>query len=676
MKTVIAFFFLSLFIAAPFSVRARTVEYDLNIGYKTVNIAGKTVRAMAVNDTIPGPVLRFTEGDRAVIRVNNHLKEETSVHWHGILLPNQYDGVPYVTTMPILPGASHTFTFDLKHSGTYWYHSHTNLQEQVGVYGGIVIKAKKKRIRADHDMVVMFSDWTNENPLAVLRTLKRGDEWYGIKKNTAQSWDRVIKNHAIVGRLKQSLMRMPPMDPSDIAYDAFLANGRPILRLNGLKPGDTVRLRLINGAASTYFNVDYASGAMRVVSADGVDVVPAEAEILPMAVAETYDVIVTVPQQGAAQLRATAADGSGFASVILGAGKIKEAAAIPPPDPFAALRSGKKMTGMNPGGIRLPKKLHDMRPDPEGKKFTYAHLRALRSTRAPAGRPVREVVLNLTGNMNRYQWSINNIPLSEADKILIRRGEVVRFKLVNKTMMAHPMHLHGHFFRVINGQGDFSPLKHTVDVAPMATTVIEFVASEDKDWFFHCHILYHLMSGMARIVHYQGSEINPALAKTKKKSRTEIDDDHFFSWAELTAATQMNSGEIKSANNRNEFGLEWDSDWKDAWSVSPWYGRYLGRFLTVFIGGDLDEKEKLGVAGLRYTLPLYIKTELRVDDNGDFRLAAASEIQLMPRLFFSWNADTDDEWRYGLEWRLTKMFSITASHDSDYDAGAGIRMRF
>ncbi len=210
----------------------------------------------------------------------------------------------------------------------------------------------------------------------------------------------------------------------------------------------------------------------------------------------------------------------------------------------------------------------------------------------------------------------------------------------------------------------------------MATTTIEFLASEDKDWFFHCHILYHMMSGMARVVHYQGSVIDPALAEAREKSRFEIDDDHFFAWGEINAASHMNDGRLTASNTRNEFGVEWDSDWESAYDISPWYGRYVSRFLTVFIGGEFNEDEKLGVAGIRYVLPLYIETELRVDDNGDFRLAGAGEIQLLPRLSLAWTANTDDEWRYGLEWRISKTFSITASHDSDYDAGAGVRIRF
>ena len=669
---------------------ARVVEYTLTIDQTTVNFTGKDRQALAVNNQIPGPTLRFAEGDRAVIRVHNNLDEETSLHWHGILLPNQYDGVPYVTTMPILPGSDHTFTFDLKHSGTYWYHSHTNLQEQQGVYGSIVILPKKEKVRADHDIVLMLSDWTDENPAEVLRTLKRGSEWYGIKKGSAQSWDRVIAASAFTNRLKQAWQRMPPMDISDVYYDAFLINGRPAVELTTPRPGEKVRLRVINGGAASYFNVQFAAGPMTLISADGMDVEPLSVERLRIGIAETYDFLVTVPENGAYEFRATAQDGSGYASAYIGQGPKVAAPDLPRPDPFQMLTMDHSAMDMGKstehGGhsMMMPAQsghsMHSMGGHAAMQSQPlvmedYSQLRAIRSTKLPESNPTREVVLELTGNMDRYVWSFNNITLSEADKILIRRGENVRFKLINKTMMHHPMHLHGHFFRVLNGQGDHAPLKHTVDVAPMQTTVIEFLASEDKDWFFHCHILYHMVSGMARVVHYEGSFIDPALAAAQK-SGGEVSDSRFFFWGEASALSQMNEGELMLSNSRNALAIEWDNDWEENYEIEPSYQRYLSRFLSIYVGGDFDEDEDLGVIGLRYVLPLYLESELRVDSNGDFRLQVGSDLQLWPRLFFEWFVNTDEEWRYGLEWVISKQLSLVATHDSDYDAGVGLRLRF
>jgi len=446
LKGIMGILILTMLSLIPVVSWAEPVEYDLTVGYKTVNYTGKQRKAMAINGQIPGPTLSFTEGDRAIIRVHNEMDVETSIHWHGILLPNQYDGVPYITTMPILPGKTHTFTFDLRQTGTYWYHSHTNLQEQRGIYGAIVIHPKEPRVKVDQDIVLVLSDWTDENPYEVLRTLKRGSEWYSIKKGTAQSWDRVISHHAVKQRLKQSFKRMPPMDLSDVYYDRFLVNGRPSLELKDLRPGSRVRLRVINGSTATYFQLQYAGGPLTIFSADGQPVEPVIVDRVTIAVAEAYDFLLTVPEGGSYELRATAQDGSGFSSAYIGPGKKVAAPPMPRPDlfkMFSSTMSGMdhgKMDGMGKmdGGVKMAK---------PGKplNLTYGMLRATHSTRLPDSHPTREVRLELTGNMDRYIWSFNNKTLSEADKILIRKGENVRFVLVNKTMMHHPMHLHGHF---------------------------------------------------------------------------------------------------------------------------------------------------------------------------------------------------------------------------------------
>ena len=666
------------------SIEARTVEYDLTVAYKDVNFTGKTRKAMAINRQIPGPTLFFHEGDTAIIRVHNAMDVETSIHWHGILLPNQYDGVPYVTTMPILPGGSHTFTFKLRQTGTYWYHSHTNLQEQMGMYGAIVIYPKRPNVVVDKDLVLVLSDWTDENPYEVLRTLKRGSEWYSIKKGTAQSWNRVISHHAVKDRLRQSFMRMPPMDLSDVYYDRFLANGKPNFHFSELKPRQRIRLRVINGSTSTYFYLQFAGGPLTIISADGQPVKPVTVDRLLIAVAETYDFLITVPRGGAYELRATAHDGSGYCSTFIGSGKKISAPDIPKPDlfkMFSEIMGSMDHVDMDMGRHNMEKKI---KRESAARKaiqkgirlLSYSMLRSTHPTSLPPGHPVREIVLNLTGNMDRYVWSFNNKTLSEADKILIHKGENVRFVLVNKTMMHHPMHLHGHFFRVLNGQGPYAPLKHTVDVAPMKKTIIEFEANEDKDWFFHCHILYHLVAGMARIVHYEGSIIDPALAEAKKRSKDEMEDDDFFFWGHVSALTHMNEGSLLASNTRNGLHLDWDWDWHDAYEIEPAYIRYVNRFLQFYLGGDFSDEEDLAVLGLRYLLPFYVWSDLRLDHEGSLRLQLEGELQAFPRLFLHGFINTDSEWQYGIEYVISKRLSIVANHDSDYKAGVGIQLRF
>ncbi len=480
---------------------------------------------------------------------------------------------------------------------------------------------------------------------------------------------------------------MPPMDASDVYYDAFLLNGHRSIYFDELPPGETVRLRVINGSAATYFNLQYAEGPLKLISADGVDVEPVTVKKIPIAVAETYDFLLIVPHGVACEFRATAQDGSGFASAFIGKGNKIAAPDIPPPNPFdmsslmgmdhaSRTSSGHDAQAMHMGHHgAMPHQMGKMETDP----FSYSMLRAKESTRLPDECPLRKVVLELNGNMERYVWTFNNIPLSKADKILIRRGEKERVKLVNKTMMGHPMHLHGHFFRLLNGQGDFAPLKHTVDVPPMATTEFEFAANEDKDWFFHCHILYHMAGGMARVFHYEGSVIDSALEDAKKKSRIKMHDDDFFFWGDASVMSHMHEGELLLSNTWNGFGLEWDGDWHGEYEISPHYSRYVGPFLSFFAGAELskeDEKDEIGFVGMHYVLPFSIESELRFDTDDECRLQFGSEIQLLPRLFFEWMINTDSEWRYGMEWVVSKSLSLVGNIDSDYDAGIGLRLRF
>lgn len=334
-------------LSATSALWAKTVNYDLNLSAITVNYGGKERPAMAINGSIPGPTLRFTEGDDAVIRVKNDLNEDTSIHWHGILLPNDQDGVPHVNMAPITPGETREFRFRLRHGGTFWYHSHSGLQEQLGIYGGIVITPKGgERIQTDHDLVVVLSDWTNESPYDVLAQLRAGREWQQIKKGTAQSIVGAIQHNDLPNMVKRSMKRMPPMDFSDVAYDAFLANGKTAAEFPA-QPGETVRLRLINASAASYYRLDYAGGPMQIINADGTDVQPVATGRFLFAIAETYDLLVKVPNKGGAwELRATAQDGSGHSSLFIGQGERHAAPDVPKPNIYKTMAGMGDMGGM------------------------------------------------------------------------------------------------------------------------------------------------------------------------------------------------------------------------------------------------------------------------------------------------------------------------------------------
>lgn len=559
---------------------AATVEYNLTIAEKDVNFTGKPRTALAVNGTIPAPTLTFHEGDLAVIHVTNALKEEASIHWHGMLVPNRMDGVPFVTYPPIKPGETFDYRFPIRQHGTYWYHSHTRLQEQRGVYGALRILPRSGAVNGDIDRTVVLSDWTDESPNEVLRWLKRGSEWPALQRGSSQSVFGALRAGKFGDYWKRELLRMPPMDLSDVAYDRFLAQGEVEHEI-AAKPGQLVRVRIVDGSSSTFFHLQFAGGPLTIVSADGQDVVPVKKKRMLIAVAETYDVLVRPPGPGAYELRATAHDGSAWTSIWIGEGTRHPAPNVPQSNLYNAMGKLKpeNIFALTPGGtMGMPdrevdagkfdhpgvmggmmtmqemmgggmKMDHDMpmngkmemgddmkmsgmsmdaQPDDgknphDGKKhswdFTplgpdvssreplvmdgmgprpgppYKDLRSVKRTALSPDRPVRDVRLTLEGDMERYVWSINNKPIYASDSIKIHKGEAVRFIMINRSMMHHPMHLHGHFFRVINGQGAYSPLKHTVDVPPMQTTVIEFAAEEVGDWFFHCHLLSISIAG-------------------------------------------------------------------------------------------------------------------------------------------------------------------------------------
>ncbi|MCX6920833.1 MAG: multicopper oxidase domain-containing protein [Verrucomicrobia bacterium] len=554
--------------------QAKVVEYKLDISEKDLTPAGQTVRALAINGGIPGPTLHFKEGDVARITVTNGLADDTtSLHWHGVLVPNLEDGVPVVTTPIIAPGNSRTFEFLLRQHGTYWYHSHTGHQEQRGVYGAIVIEPKIPTIRADHDQVIVLGDWTNETPSEIQRTLLRGSDWYSFRKGTAQSLLGAYQADKLGEYLDREKALVPPMDLSDVAYDAFLMNGQRRLQLAG-RPGETTRLRIINAGAATYFYLDAAVGPLKIIAADGQNVVPFEQARLLIGPAETYDFLVKIPDEGSGELRATAQDGSGSVSAWLGQGTPKQATGPAKPNPYgmtAYLTSILDQLDPEPGATP-----HDRPLAP------YAKLRAAQPHAVHPNH--REVTLKLTGDMLRYQWTFDGVTPDEAEAIKVGRDETIRLRLVNNTMMHHPIHFHGHFFRLVNPDDQdpaTSPLKHTVDVPPMSVRTIEFTANEGAgDWLLHCHLLYHHTSGMMRVVRVTGEAgaepPHPAAMHPM---------DTAYAWGQAAFTTANYTGFITLQDGRNNWNINWDDGVKgsDGHEHELCYQRYLDTRLSLFL---------------------------------------------------------------------------------------------
>ncbi|GBF21607.1 copper resistance protein A precursor [Arenibacter sp. NBRC 103722] len=761
-------------------------EYNLTLEQKKMTLGGVTANGMTINGSIPGPTLEFNEGDLALINVTNKMDVETSVHWHGLILPNFYDGVPYLTTPPIEPGTTFQYRIPINQSGTYWYHSHTMLQEQNGVYGSIVIQPKEKTLDYDKDLVVVLSDWTNEKPMNVLRNLKRSNEWYQVKKGTAVPLSRTIKEAALGAQFKFWRDRMEGADIADIYYPAFLSNGKRVAEYPEFKAEEKVRLRFINASASTYYWMDFGGGNPMLVSSDGIDVQPVSKSRFLFGIAETYDVIVTIPE-GILEITATAQDGSGNTSIRLGSGKLYPATVIDRPDKVEMMKQMAKMDMkmgapamvgnqkkktpeflMQKYGMKMKMDIKDgqmkmndnMSMDEDSMKmqmdmkenkmnfnstmeikkdsmpmsqtetsskmkghmnhdmskmqkdtavfdystrktyFNYDFLKAKESTTYKADIPVNDIMLNLTGNMQRYVWSLNGVPLSETDKIKIKGGEVTRITLNNITMMHHPMHLHGHYFRVINENGERSPLKHTVNVPPMQKVVIEFYNEEYGDWFFHCHVLYHMMGGMARVFSYDTPRDERMAEFPVQKLIDET--DHYYSWGAARIGSNFNELFLMSSNIRNEFGLRAEFDYNQNAEIEVNYNRYLNDWLRVYAGvntetstpDSYDTFNTVGLVGVKYFTPYRFNVDVSMDHQLRPRIRLDRELLIFPRIFlegeyeyradFGWVNELDSnksyqgepQWLVGLSYILSRNFSIQGNYNNKYGWGGGLLARF
>ena len=742
------------------------MRYDLYVKDTTVNFSGKIKHAIAVNGQIPMPTLTFTEGDTAEIYVHNELNKETSLHWHGLFLPNRYDGVPNLTQMPIKPHTTHLYKFPIIQNGTHWYHSHSGLQEQIGMYGAMILKKKnndstfRKNIDDLPTLPIILSDWTDMNPNEVHRSLHNATDWFAIKKGTTQSYSEAIFSGNVKAKLTNEWKRMNAMDVSDVAYNKFLINGKNESELSQYKAGDKVRLRIANGGASTYFWLTYAGGKITVVGNDGNDVEPVEVDRLIIAVSETYDVIITIPENKSYQFLVTPEDRTASSSLWFGDGIKMPATPLPKLKYFEGMKmmnAMMKMNGdLNPasmGDMLMSNQTMDMNivmyPEITGKEkskhkkqknkmqnmnmqmdmnnnietqkdivtLDYSMLRSPnKSTLTNA--PTKTLSFILTGNMNRYVWSIDNKVVSESDKILIHKGENVRIIIYNNSMMRHPMHLHGHDFRLLNGQGDYAPLKNTVDIMPMETDTLEFNANVYGDWFFHCHILYHMMSGMGKVFTYENQPANPEIPNPKLAQRKLFADDrklHFMT--RIGIESNGSDGEAMFAGTRWKLAEMWHMGYhaEHGYESETMFGRYFGKqqWLFPYIGFDYHYKKEgapqknffdmehspknifgdetktmfgqtsnknnrhTGVMGIAYTLPMLIIADARIDLEGKFRFQLSREdIPITKRLRMNWMLNSDKEYALGFRYIATKYISASTHYDSDMGFGAGLTLTY
>lgn len=523
--------------AQPVSAGLPTLSGEairLRIARDTLLVDGKPARAVSINGTVPAPLLRLKQGQTLRLTVENALDEDTSLHWHGLIVPFQMDGVPGVSFPGIKPGTTFTYEFPIEQTGTYWYHSHSGLQEWMGVYGPIVIDpAGADPAPYDRDHVILLSDHSFTHPAKILRNLKLEPGYYNFQRQTLAGM-LAGKDQRLADRTEWGRMRMDPTDISDVtgAVLSYLVNGHgPKTNWTALfAPGERVKLRFINGSAMTAFNVRIPGLKLTVVAADGQDVRPVDVDEFQFSPGETYDVIVTPTEDRAFTIAAETVDRSGMALATL-APRPGMRAPVPPrrKRPVLTMKDmgmdmpGHDMSGMSmrdgsiapqvklgPGVDMINPMPMDRTGDPgigldaayvgpDHKVLVYKDLVALEAN--PDLRAAeREIEVHLTGAMDRYMWSMDGKTMSEAhEPIPMRAGERVRVTLINDTMMAHPIHLHGHFFDLVTGHGAHSPRKHTVNVLPGGKVSWD-VTAIGGDWAFHCHMFLHMLMGMMRVV--------------------------------------------------------------------------------------------------------------------------------------------------------------------------------
>lgn len=748
---------------------AEAATYRLDIERATVDITGKPLRKITLNGGIPGPVLRFVEGEEAVVTVVNHLDEPSSVHWHGLLLPGVMDGVPGLNGFPgIAPGATFVYRFPVRQSGTYWYHAHSKGQEQDGHYGALVIEPRAagsdRADRADRDYVVLLSDFHEEDSGEIMRNLKRSAEHYQNNRRTLGDFFRDAREagfgEAWRAAREWGRMRMMPTDLADVTGYSFLVNGRPPERhwTGVFAPGERVRLRFINASAMTFYDVRIPGLKMQVVAADGQNVEPVEVDEFRFGVAETYDVIVAPQEDRAYAIAAESIDRTGFALGAL-APRAGMRVSAPPPRPRALLTMADM--GMAHGGHAAHGAAHEAAPGgaehaaaghdaaahagmehaagghgaaahadmehaagghgasahadsahvaaghdasahadsesaaagraaapasgwaragtpPGHKALAYSDLR-YRGVQADTRAPAREIVVRLGGNMERYIWTLNGVKYEHAEPLQLEYGERVRLRFVNDTMMAHPMHLHGMFVQLDNGQPAAKlPNKHTVIVPPGQSYAALLTADEPGEWALHCHLLYHMSAGMMNEVVVAKTVPPPREVYYRRESRAAPpphDSQLFYAATLEAAAGEDDDGrpvvdwELEGwlGGDKHKLRLEAEGERADRHTEAAEFRALYSRAVTDFWDAQIGLRHDAQprplahlVAGVEGLAPYFVETKAR--------------------LFLSEDGDASARLRVEKELLVTQVFvlepyleaNLYAQDVRELDAGAGL----
>ncbi len=594
MRTVLLNFLLAIvFSSAVSSALATTRIVNLDVGYKTVDFAGKSVQAIAINNHIPGPTLHFKEGDTVTINVFNHLNTGTTIHWHGLVVPWKMDGVEGISQDAISSGGVFHYHFTLHQSGTYWYHSHAGLQEQQGEYGALIIEPRTPSVYHAKNYPIVISDWSNTDPSQIYANLKKEGDYYSTEFSQQPSLVNLIQHYSpelLQEYMMMEKMRMSMYDYTDVKYDSYLINGQPencpyIIPTN---PGEFVRLRFIGAGAATIFKVSVPDYVMKIIAVDGNDIKPYNTDAFTLAPGETYDVLIQANQN----------------PITIHAELSKPKMVMPMNHGMAMNMPGMDMSNMNMSDAHSNK---------------YSNLVSPVVTNDPH-KPLYKIIhMDLNGYMGRYIWFINGTPEYNAEPILFEHGKRYRIIFTNSSMMHHPMHIHGHWFILRNGHGAYDPRLHTIDVGPGETITADVDANVSGQWFFHCHLLYHMMSGMSRVFQYtsmQNRPLHPMAHPQHIYEATFLDigEDPFNNLQKITLksywGSDFNKLEIYSEDAEMEKGVIKNAD------VDLFYWHLINEFWAVKAGMNYFYRPAehgywqpgIGIEGL---MPYFISTDIR-----------------------------------------------------------------
>lgn len=696
-----AFVFVCLFVIFPLSAFSANRVVDLHVGYKVIQVGGAKAQVIAINHQMPGPTLHFKQGDNVTINVHNDMQQPTSMHWHGIILPWNMDGVAWVSQKPIPPGGVFHYKFKLRQYGTYWYHSHYKLQEQEGQYGAIVIDPAdpKRRVKADEDFVIQLGDWIDTDGEQVFRNLKKTGDFYSVYFPLKTSLAQFVRLYHHADKQQRHRLwhtfntmqktRMGVYDISDIAYQNFFINGHTNKAMwkKRVHVGDTVRLRVIGSGASTYFHVKVPGSRMQVIAMDGSRVKPIWVSSFLIGPGETYDVLVKIERNRPYPIYAEATSTIGAAVGLM----------MTQPSQSVDVKS------IKPFPRPSPRVMQPIMP-PSVPVKQYQNLQADQVTNDP-NQPVHVIHMKLSGYMERYMWFINGKELYYAKPVMLKKGQRYRIVFTNATLMHHPMHIHGHWFIYQNGHGAHNPLMHTVDVPPAHTVTVDFIADASGQWFFHCHNLYHVDAGMGRILRYQSNSPStfkglngpsrPLVGMTQWQMLGDfINDDYQTTlkslWGSdynkillLVKDAEMTKGTLDDAN------------------ADLFYYRTISQFWAVKFGLNAVFRPTAITYyqpgfGIEGTMPYFIDTDLRFYDYaGAFKadMEFSRNTLLVDKLFFDasfrlvWATKNLPEKKigtglnyyeltFGPAWQFTPHIALTALYDRTQYYGNTLGYRF